>query len=242
MSLAVDVGGKNSVERVLSLQRKYAEMKLRQSQLGLTIPEAFVRSIRHIGYRSNADAIAELIDNSIQAYSLRVDLVLGYDESVSLKKPSRLAVLDDGHGMAPEMLRLAMMWGGTHRENDRSGLGRYGYGLPCAAVSIGRRFTIISKVFDGETFAVTLDLDALDGGKYRNATGDVARPPVRRARLPSFVRDHLKQAFPNGWHSGTIILIENLDRLDWSTTLGMRNNLIRHFGVTYHKLANETAI
>jgi hypothetical protein len=191
MSLAHEVRARSTIERVLSAQRRYAKQKLRQSQIGLTIPEAFVRGIRHIGYRSSVDAIAELIDNSIQAYSLRVDLVFGYDESVSLKKASRLAIVDDGHGMAPEMLRVAMMWGGTHRENDRTGLGRYGYGLPCSAVSIGRRFTIISKVFDGEIFAVTLDLDALDAGKYRNVAGDVALPPARRARLPAFIGEHL---------------------------------------------------
>ena len=242
MNVTHGIRARGAIERVLSSQRKYADLKLRQSQIGLTIPEAFVRGIRHIGYRSNCDAIAELIDNSIQAYSLRVDLVFGYDESASLKKPSRLAVVDDGHGMAPEMLRLAMMWGGTHRENDRTGLGRYGYGLPCAAVSIGRRFTIISKVSDAEPFAVTLDLDALDAGKCRNAAGDVALPQARRARLPAFVREHLRQAFPSGWRSGTIILIDKLDRLDWATTLGMRTNLVRHFGVTYHKLATETAI
>lgn len=242
MSLTHDVRARGAIERVLSSQRNYADLKLRQSQIGLTIPEPFVRGIRHIGYRSNSDAIAELIDNSIQAYSLRVDLVFGYDETASLKKPSRLAIIDDGHGMAPEMLRLAMMWGGTHRENDRAGLGRYGYGLPCAAVSIGRRFTIISKVSNAAAFAVTLDLDALDAGKYRSAAGDVVLPQARRARLPAFVREHLRQVFPNGWRSGTIILIEKLDRLDWATTLGMRTNLVRHFGVTYHKLATETAI
>ena len=114
MSLAPEVRTRSAIERVLRSQRKYAYLKLRQSQIGLTIPEAFVRGIRHIGYRSNVDAIAELIDNSIEAYSLRVDLVFGYDESISLKKPSRLAVIDDGHGMTPEMLRLALC-GGQHR-------------------------------------------------------------------------------------------------------------------------------
>ncbi|ESY17002.1 hypothetical protein X749_31425 [Mesorhizobium sp. LNJC391B00] len=241
MQMAI-VGGLSAIELVLSAQRKYADRKFRQSQTGLTIPEAFVRGIRHVGYRSNMDAIAELIDNAIQAHSRRVDLVFGYHESVSLKKPSQLAVIDDGHGMAPEMLRLAMMWGGTHRENDRTGLGRYGYGLPCSAVSIGRRFTIISKLAGGQLFAVTLDLDALDAGKYRNSAGDVTLPSARRARLPAFVSEHLRKTFSEGWDSGTIVLIEKLDRLDWTTTLGMRTNLVRHFGVTYHKLAKETAI
>ncbi|CAN7216391.1 ATP-binding protein [Mesorhizobium sp. LjNodule214] len=236
------VEGISGVETVLRAQRKYADLKHWESQIGLTIPEAFVRGIRHIGYRRNVDAIAELIDNSIQAYSQRVDLVFGYDEGVSLKKPTQIAVIDDGHGMASEMLKLAMMWGGTHREDDRTGLGRYGFGLPSSAVSIGRRFTIVSKVLGGPLFAATLDLDALVAGKYRNSAGDVALPSPLRARLPAFINEHLGRTFPQGWHSGTIVLIEKLDRLDWATTLGMRTNLVRHFGVTYHKLLNQTAI
>ena len=202
-SVGGDSWDNQSCRIVLSAQRKYADAKHRQSQIGLTIPEAFVRGIRHIGYRSNVDAIAELVDNSIQAYSLRVDLLFDYDKSVLLKKPSRLAVIDDGHGMAPEMLRLAMMWGGTHRENDRGGLGRYGYGLPCSAVSIGRRFTIISKVSGGQLFAVTLDLDALYGGKFQfllrtsRFPGSTGKPASarRRASQAHFSR---RMAF---WHN-----------------------------------------
>ena len=34
-----------------------------------------------------------------------------------------LSVIDDGHGMIPEMIRFAVMWGGTHRENDREATG-----------------------------------------------------------------------------------------------------------------------
>jgi hypothetical protein len=50
---------------------------------------------------------------SIQAYAERIDLVLGYGDDCSSAKPKQLAVIDDGHGMDPGMLRLAMMWGGN---------------------------------------------------------------------------------------------------------------------------------
>lgn len=236
------VGGASVVESVLSAQGKYAHLKRHEGQVGLAIPEAFVRGVRHIGYRSHADALAELIDNSIQSYSQRVDVVFGYDQSVSLKKPSQLAVIDDGHGMTPDMLRLAMMWGGTHRENDRTGLGRYGYGLPCSAISIGRSYTVISKLAGDRPFAATFNIDALDAGKYRNSAGNITLPPARRITLPAFVNEHLNRTYQGGWRSGTIVLIEKLDRPGWTTTLGMRTNLVRHFGVTYHKLIHETAI
>jgi hypothetical protein len=116
---------------VLAAQREYAESRERKSRFGLMVPEAFVRGIRDLGYRSNGEAIAELIDNSIQAYADRIDILFGYDGSTSEKKPTQVAVIDNGHGMEAAMIRMAVMWGGTHRENDRSGLGRYGYGLPC---------------------------------------------------------------------------------------------------------------
>lgn len=206
------------------------------------VPEAFVRGIRDIGYRSNGDAIAELIDNSLQAYASRVDVLFGYDGTNSNKKPMQLAVVDNGHGMEPDMIRMAVMWGGTHRENDRRGLGRYGYGLPCSSVSLGRRFTVISRVADGAFQSVTLDLDAITAGEYTDASGDIVVPEPRVTEPPPFIERHLSTAFPEGFRSGTIILIEKLDRLEWTTAQGLRDNLCRQFGVTYHKLHGEAAL
>ena len=206
------------------------------------VPEAFVRGIRDLGYRSNGDAIAELIDNALQAFADRVDIVFGYDGTTSLKKPVQLAVIDNGHGMEPDMIRMAVMWGGTHREDDRSGLGRYGYGLPCASVSLGRRFTVYSAVADSDLHAVTLDLDALAAGDYTDANGEIVVPEPSTAELPAFVAEHIAAAHPGGWRAGTVILIDKLDRLEWATTQGLRENLCRQFGVTYHKLRGEAGL
>lgn len=207
-----------------------------ERELGLVVPEAFVRGIRHIGYKSNVEALAELIDNSIQAYAQHVDLVFGYSDAGTVAKPQQLAVIDDGHGMGPQMLRLAMMWGGTHRENDRSGLGRFGYGLPCATVSIGRRFTIYSKQQGEKCYSVGLDLELLDAGGYNISGSGVAIPKAQPAAPPRFVVEAINRRYPKGWDSGTIVVIDKLDRLDWATAMGLRRNLVRHFGVTYHKL------
>lgn len=224
-------------------EREYADRGgQRRIELGLVVPEAFVRGIRHIGYKSNVEAMAELIDNSIQAYAERIDLVLGYDEGNSSGKPNQIAIIDNGHGMEPNMLRLAMMWGGTNRENDRGGLGRFGYGLPCATVSIGRRFTIYSKLKGHSCYAVSLDLDLLDNGSYQTDTLAIAIPEAQPADLPSFVADAIDRNHPQGWASGTVVVIDKLDKLDWATASGLRRNLLRHFGVTYHKLLAATAI
>ncbi|OQW70287.1 MAG: ATP-binding protein [Proteobacteria bacterium ST_bin13] len=228
---------------MLTRQREYVDRATsRAGGLGLIVSEAFVRGIRNIGYKSNIEALAELVDNSIQAYAERIDLVLGYADGGSLAKPERLAVIDDGHGMTPDMLRFAMMWGGTDRENDRGGLGRFGYGLPCATVSMGRRFTIYSKVKGGRVHAVSLDLDLLDSGAYRDGTSEITIPMAEAAGLPDFVAQAIEEDYRDGWMSGTVVVIDKLDRLDWSTATGLRRNLVRHFGVTYHKLLAATAI
>jgi hypothetical protein len=227
---------------LLERQRDYARREGPRSRFGLMVPEAFVRGIRDLGYRSTGDAVAELIDNALQAHADRIDILLGYDGSPSARRPTQLAVVDNGHGMEPDMIRMAVMWGGTHRENDRSGLGRYGYGLPCASVSLGRRFQVFSRVEGGEVHVVELDLDAITAGAYTDPTGDIVVPPPRPAVLPDFVTGHLTVAYPDGWPSGTVILIDKLDRLDWTTTGGLRENLCREFGVTYHKLRSEAAL
>ena len=113
------------------------------------LANAFVKGMRDIGYKSTAFALDELIDNSIQAGARKIHVAFGYAGKGSEKKPDMLAIVDDGHGMDPLMVRASVIWGGTHRHNDRTGFGRYGYGLPSACVSIGRRYSVFSKVADG---------------------------------------------------------------------------------------------
>ena len=230
------------VHQSIAAQRAYVAEAERRTKFGLLIPEAFVRGIRDLGYRSNSDALAELIDNSIQAFADRVDVIFGYEGTGSEKKPTQMAVLDNGHGMDPAMIRMAMMWGGTHRENDRAGLGRYGYGLPCASVSLGRRFTVYSHVAGRAIHAITLDLDLLATGAYTDVSGDFVMPTSVPTELPAFVAECLNNAQPRGWACGTVVVLEKLDRLEWTTTQGLRENLCRHFGVTYHKLRDQTAL
>ncbi|WP_313552979.1 ATP-binding protein [Brevundimonas sp.] len=211
-------------------------------KFGLTVGDAFVRGIRDLGYKSNGNALAELVDNSAQAGADRVEVVFGYGGQKSEKKPNEIAIIDNGHGMEPDMIRLAVLWGGTHREGDRTGMGRYGYGLPSACVSMGKSFTVYSKTADGDLHAVTVDLKAIGDGEYTNSEGDIIIPSAQPATLPKFVQARIAEAFPDGWRSGAVIVIEKLDRLHWSTSGGLRENLLRFFGVAYHKLRADLSI
>jgi hypothetical protein len=227
---------------VIAQNEAVAALKARGFKFGLTVGDAFVRGIRDLGYKNNAYALDELIDNSIQAGAGRVDVLFGFEKTNSDKKPSELAIVDDGHGMSPDMIRLAVLWGGTHREGDRTGMGRYGYGLPSACVSIGKRFTVYSKTVGAEVEAVTVDLEAIGSGEYNDADGEIVIPEPKKAKLPKFVAAAIEKAYPDGWASGTVVVIDKLDRVEWTTVGGLRENLLRNFGVTYHKLRNAVSI
>ena len=213
----------------LEAQRRYAERMVAEGyDFGLTHGEAFVRGIRDLGYKSTATAIDELVDNSEQAGAQQVHVFfddLGRD-------PTWLAVADDGHGMVHEMIRLAVIWGGTHRENDRKGFGRYGWGLPSASVSIGRRFTVYSWTSGLDSCqTVTVDLDDIAEGRY-NQNGRIVIPPACPAQLPKHVEVHLARLNFSANH-GTVVVIEKIDRLSWRNPTTLKTNLLEHFGVIY---------
>src|SRR5262249_21964907 len=92
-----------------------------------------IQSTPGSGYKSPASAVAELVDNALQAHATAVDIRVEGD-SDSGAAPTRVVVADNGSGMNDETLRQALRFGGSSRFNDRTGLGRFGMGLPNASL------------------------------------------------------------------------------------------------------------
>ncbi len=227
----------------LEAQREYAErMKSQGFDFSLMVAVAFVRGIRDIGYKSTATALDELIDNSIQAGATNIHVVFGYDGKST--KPVHIAVIDDGHGMDPDMIRLAIVWGGTHREDNREGFGRYGYGLPSASISQGRRFEVYSIVEGGQFHKGWLDLDEIQQGDYTNSEGRIIVPEPVPAKLPTRLKEHTthKPFGAKGIAHGTVVVLDKLDRPSWKTQDALERNLLEHFGVVYRNYLREVNI
>jgi hypothetical protein len=225
----------------LERQREFVkELNERGFSYPLIAAEAFVRGMRDSGYKNNATAVDEFIDNAIQAQADQVDIVMGYAAgNTSKKKPDYLAVVDNGHGMDPDMIRLAVLWGGTHRENDRTSFGRYGFGLPSAAVSISRSFAVISKVPGGQWQSVRINLDDIASGRLNNQQGVVEAPAAVPGKIPAFVQAVL----PEGdLAHGTVVLLDTLDRLTWKTSAAMKENLLHHVGLIYREIMRSVKI
>jgi hypothetical protein len=224
-------------------QKQYVEQqsKRKSFKFGLMMGAAFIRGIRDIGYKHTGAALAEHVDNALQAGAQNIHVA--FEKNKSGAKVTAIAVIDDGHGMIPDMIRFAVMWGGTHRENSREGLGRYGYGLPSAAVGIGRRFTVYSVPKGSKLHAVAVDVDEISQGKFTDDTGEIVIPEPAPAKLPKFVEEHLTAQFAGGkLNHGTVVVIEKLDKVDFTTVNGLRNHLLEFFGICYHKLLRNAQI
>lgn len=97
-------------------------------------------SLRDLGY-SLETAIADLIDNSISAEATDIRIFCDLTRTSPV-----LAIADNGRGMSPEELIVAMKHGSTAPKQERSlkDLGRFGLGLKTASFSQCRRLTVIS--------------------------------------------------------------------------------------------------
>ena len=94
-----------------------------------------MRSLRDIGYELPS-AIADLVDNSIDANARRIDITLHPDGPTSWVR-----VVDDGLGMSAARLDEAMRYGSATNYSTRS-LGHFGLGLKTASLSQCRRLTV----------------------------------------------------------------------------------------------------
>src|SRR5260370_20609052 len=104
--------------------------------------ERFIQATRGCGYKGTARAISELVDNSVQAGAKKIAISITEASSSAEQKEMEVSILDNGCGMDPFTLRQALRFGGSTRFGDRSGLGRYGMGLPNASLSQARRVTV----------------------------------------------------------------------------------------------------
>lgn len=161
--------------------------------------DKFIRATRDSGYKGTPSAVAELIDNALQANATKVSIHVSV-EAERADYPIVLSVIDNGAGMDSSTLRLALRFGGSTRFDDRRGLGRYGMGLPNSSLSQAKRVTVHSWTSStGEVLQAYLDLDEITSGAVTQI------PEPARVARPEFV---------NGHASGTAVTWTSCDRLD----------------------------
>jgi hypothetical protein len=154
-----------------------------------------MHSLRDLGY-DLAAAVADLIDNSLDAGATVVDIDLD-----SEWRGSYLRVADNGRGMTERELEEAMRYGSA-RQYVSDDLGHFGLGLKTASLSQCRRLTVASRTTrKGRVRIRRWDLD-------RVAETDAWA--LERPRLLD-CRPQLTEPLRDG--VGTVVLWEKLDRV-----------------------------
>jgi len=195
-----------------------------------------VQAMRDNGYKNAAYAIAELMDNAIQAGASQVELLCGErKQQVDQRKRSRveeIAVLDNGRGMDANVLRLALQFGnGTYLDEDKhTGIGRFGMGLPSSSISQCQRVDVWSWQNGIEnTLHSYLDLEEIKSRQMTAVPEPIPKPiPMTWTKIGH-----------NFGGSGTLVVWSKIDRSIWRTGKAIINNSELIIGRMYRKFINS---
>ncbi len=198
-----------------------------------------VKAMRDSGYKNAAYAIAELVDNAIQAGAKYVELLCKEKEALvrhrTRRRVQEIAVVDDGCGMDSATLRKALQFGNGGRLDDRTGIGRFGMGLPNSSISQARRVDVWTWT-EGHAKALWsyLDLDEVEKGEL----GEVPNPEPRQ--IPTTWLQHSNTMESS--EAGTLIIWSSLDKCDWRTAHAIFKNSEFTIGRIYRRFILRDAV
>lgn len=173
-------------------------------------PAKTIDSLRYLTY-SNETALADIVDNSLDANADNVTVVIENDS---------ITIIDDGYGMDESTLCEAIKLG-SNTDKDGSKLGRFGMGLVTASISMAKKITVASKQEDGDVNCVCLNLEKIE-------------------RTNEWVADkiELSPSETSQWEShdcGTIVRLENIDHYKYKNVDTLISKTIAHFGEVFRK-------
>jgi hypothetical protein len=194
------------------------------------IPSAYrlISSLRDIGYDFQT-AVADLVDNSIEARATRIIIDVQFEGDESWVRIS-----DNGVGMNADGLREAMRYG-SKKKYEADDLGKFGLGLKTASLSQCKRLTVATRCSTAkiEIKALCWDLN------HVSKTNKWEVLPVESIKTNPLIGDPLTH------HTGTVVIWQQIDRiLGYALPYGesarkrmgaMCRNLENHLGAVFHK-------
>lgn len=181
----------------------------------LLVSSNFIRAVRESGYVSLTTALAELIDNSVQAQATEIAVRITRPRAAD--RP-RIEVEDNGVGMDAQELAACLRFGGSSRFDERASFGRFGMGLPAASLSQTRHVSVMAWR-DGDAGTVSLDVDAIAAG------GAVNLKP--------------RKAEPGPPPSGCRVTWSDCDRIEYRRLAWLERSLHRALGRMYRRFLSD---
>lgn len=214
-------------------------MESAQMTMDIVPTHLAVKAMRDNGYRNAAYALAELMDNSIQAGASRVELLCSDEEQFVeervRRRLSQVGVLDNGSGMDATVLRMALQFGNGSRleSGQRGGMGRFGMGLPSASISQCRRVDVWTWQEGPESALHSyIDLSEIE----RNEMREVPTPEPETIPLP------WREAGTAFETTGTLVVWSKIDRALWRTSGALIGNSEELIGRMYREWLVQGAV
>ena len=224
---------------------------------GATVPlflgQTLINSLRDLGYNDTTSAICEHVDNAIQAGASEVRVYFNQNGSKG-NYIIDILIYDNGSGMAPNVLRASMAFGGSMCFDNREGIGRYGVGMKAAALGLGPVLDVYSWQERGAVYNMTLDVKEISNDINRVVT--LPEPEYRRD-LPAEVHNILVKplSYPNPRNhpdlellvddpsslmeqidpSGTIVYIPRCDRLTYRKSETLVDDATKEMARVYRR-------
>lgn len=199
-----------------------------------------ISAMRSSGYRDTAHALAELIDNSIQAGEEsdgRTEVeVICIDEVFDggRRQISKVAVYDNACGMDGSSLRKALQFGNGSRldKSKHKGIGKFGMGLPNSSISQCMRVDVWTWQ-SGRVIHAYLDVLQVQSGAMTEVPDP--EPSEIPAEWASLIAGDLSE-------HGTLVVWSSLDRVTWKQS----STLLRHTefisGRVYRHFISEKSV
>jgi len=170
-------------------------------------------------------AIAEVIDNSIEAEAKTIKIKIKSKVPEGLRKPRPVLIAfgDDGHGMNKNDLQFCMRYGHSTRYNSRKGIGRFGVGMTNGAISVCQFIEVYSREKQGNWNYTNLDIED------RPNNQDPQLYPVEQRLLPKEFKELVGDI-------GTLVVWSKIDRIEADFDI---NELKHWIGRVYRKFIGE---
>lgn len=163
------------------------------------IPSArrLISSLRDMGYDFPA-AVADIVDNSIEAGATRVNIDVRGDVD-----DSWVRISDNGRGMKPADIREALRFGTVRDYDERKALGKFGLGLKTASMSQCQHLLVASRANPDQPqiSAYAWDLAHVEENDSWEILAVGSTQHAELLREPLFA------------HTGTVVLWRRLDRM-----------------------------
>lgn len=186
-------------------------------------PEYLIKSIAEQGYTFET-SIADLIDNSISAGALKIEVLV--DTQTNL---FQLFISDNGSGMSEIELQQNLQFPSSSPDDNRkiNDLGRFGLGMKTASFSQTRCFTVISRTQGSEKFfARTWDVNHLKkSGKWEiliNSDEEINELLIEYYRLNKGFLNQFKDYVPN-----TIIVWNGLYKFEKTNDREIQSDILQ---------------